>query len=220
MVTPFIRNHQYNLIKKQAGLLRHARNTISDLNVLESVSYSVQSKIIEAFPNATEPHKQMLEQISTLYTAEEFQHYLHSLEPYLEAFPQLTGKQLNKLFPKIKKLKLPELNAIDYRHVTYLGWTDTAASKMFLVYDRDGHFIGVEGRYTPANKGVCFLCNRLEEVAFFSATCKKPAGAPPDYYRAIGNYICVDSDICNKNITDVTALENFVQEVAGPARGF
>lgn len=216
MVKPFIRNHQYNLIKKQVDLLQKAANSVSDPKVVESVRYSAQSKLIEAFPEITEDQKQPLEQISSLRTAEEFRQYLYALKPYLTHLSQVTGNQLNKLFPKIKKLKAPDLTAIDFRYVTYLGWVDIASNKMFLVYPLNGQWVGIEGRYTPSNKGVCFLCNRHEEVALFSAVTKsRPANASPDYYKAIGNYMCVDSAVCNKNITDVSALEMFVQKVMG-----
>jgi hypothetical protein len=217
MGKPFIRNHQYNLIKKQAGLLQQACNTVSDPKVVDSARYSAQSKILEAFPDATELQKQTLEKISTLNTAGEFQHYLRSLEPYMAEFAQVTEKQLQKLFPKNKKLKVPDLAAIDYRYVTYLGWTDIATNKLFLVYHLNGQLVGVEGKYTPVNKkSICFLCNRHEEVALFSAVTKsKPANASPDYYKAIGNYLCVNSDVCNMNITDVTALEKFIHDVVG-----
>lgn len=217
MVKPFIRNHQYNLIRKQVDLLKNACNTVSDPKVVESVRYSTQSKIIEAFPDAVELQKQTLETMSTLNTPVELQHYLHSLEAYLAEFVQVTEKQLQKLFPKNKKLKVPDLAAIDYRHITYLGWTDIAANKLFLVYHLNGQLVGIEGRYTPMNKkSTCFLCNRHEDVALFTAITKsKPANASPDYYKAIGNYLCVNSDACNKNITDVTALEKFIHDVAG-----
>jgi hypothetical protein len=217
MNKPFIRNHQYNTIKKQADLLLHACNSVADPKVVESVRYSAQSKVIEAFPDASELMKQMLGSISTLNTAAEFQSYLRSLEPYLTEFEKVTEKQLQKLFPKNKKLKVPELDAIDFRYVTYVGWTDIATNKLFLVYWLNGQLVGVEGKYTPANKkGICFLCNRHEEVALFSAiTRTRPANASPDYYKAIGNYMCVNSEVCNKNITDVSALEKFVHDVVG-----
>jgi hypothetical protein len=217
MFKPFIRNHQYNVIKKQADLLQHACRTVSDPKVVEAVRYSSQSKIIEAFPAATEHQKQLLEKISTLNTAGEFQHYLHSLEPYMTEFARVTENQLKKLFPKNKKLKLPDLAAIDYRQVTYLGWIDIATNKLFLVYDLNGQLVGVEGKYTPMNKkSICFLCNRHEEVVLFSAITKsKPANASPDYYKAIGNYMCMNSESCNKNMSEVAVLEKFVQDVVG-----
>lgn len=214
---PFIRNHQYNLIKKQVNLLQNACCTVSDPKVVESVRISTQFKITEAFSEIIESEKQLLETISNLNTPAEFQHYLRSLEPYLMEFERVTEKQIQKLFPKIKKLKVPDLSTIDYRFVTYLGWTDIGTNKLFLVYHLNGQLVGVEGRYTPANKkSICFVCNRHEEVALFSVITKsKPANASPDYYKAIGNYLCVNSDACNRNITETIVLESFIHHVIG-----
>jgi hypothetical protein len=58
------------------------------------------------------------------------------------------------------------------------------------------------------------VCNYHEEVALFTAVTKwNPASATPGYYRAIGNYLCVNSEACNKNITDVAVLEKFIEGV-------
>lgn len=60
------------------------------------------------------------------------------------------------------------------------------------------------------------LCNRHQQVALFSAVTKsKPANASPDYYKAIGNYVCVNSDACNKHIMNVGTLEKFIGNVLG-----
>lgn len=215
MVNPFIRNHQYNLIKKQANLLQNACNTVSDPKVVEAVRSSTLTKIIDAFPEATELQKQHLERVSTLNRTEDFQHYLHTLNPLMLEFTQVTAAQIKKLFPKVKKLKIPDLAPIDYRFVTYIGWTDIASNRLFLVYEQNGQHIGIEGKFTPTNKkSTCFLCNRHEEVALFTAITKsKPAHASPDYYKAIGNYMCVNSEACNKNISDTTALEKFISNL-------
>jgi len=217
MSVPFIRNHQYNLIKKQANLLHHSCNTVSDPKVVESVRVGVQSVVAQAFPAVSEQQQALLDSVVSIYTAIDLDRYLRSLEPYLSGFEQVTDTQLKKLFPKNKKLKLPELAAIDYRFVTYLGWTDIATGKLFLVYRLGDRLVGIEGRFTPVHKkSVCFLCNRHEEVALFSAVTRlKPAKASSDYYKAIGNYMCIDSATCNRNITDITALEKFISNVVG-----
>ncbi|MDF2961451.1 MAG: Fibronectin-binding family protein, partial [Paenibacillus sp.] len=125
------------------------------------------------------------------------------------------AKQIQKLFPKNKKLKIPDLSAIDNRYVTYLSWADISTNKLFMVYHLNGQFIGVEGKYTPTNKkSFCFLCNRYEDLALFSAISqKRPANSSPDYYKAVGNYLCMNSHECNKNITDITYLEKFIDTV-------
>ncbi|MEF3305208.1 FusB/FusC family EF-G-binding protein [Paenibacillus sp. GYB003] len=217
MNQPFIRNHQYNWIKKQADLLLHACSTVSDPKVVESVRSNAHANVLQAFPHATEEQRKTLEAISELNTAPQFQQYLLGLEPYRTEFAHVTESQLKKLFPKNKKLKIPDLTATDFRQVTYLGWTDIATNKLFIVYELNGQLVGVEGKFTPANKkSVCFVCNRHEEVALFTAIAKtKPANASPDYYKAIGNYLCVNSEACNKNLTDVSALETYIQAVLG-----
>ncbi|MDM5317264.1 FusB/FusC family EF-G-binding protein [Fictibacillus sp. b24] len=214
MNSPFIRNHQYNLIKKQIGQLQHACSNGADPKVIEAVEASVQSKILEAFPGISESQKEVVDKVLNLRKTEDSQHYLNSLEPYLKEFTPVSGKQINKLFPKNKKLKMPNIDVIDFRLISYLGWVDIATNKLFLVYYLNGQLVGIQGRFTPANKGICFLCNGIGDVALFSAITKsKPANASPDYYKAIGNYLCVDSQACNKRITEMTTLENFLKEV-------
>ena len=216
-MTPFIRNHQYNLISKQLELLQHARSTVSDPKVVQSVQYSVEAKIIEAFEHLTDEQQHMLGGMSALQKAEHFQAYAHALEPYLIPFPQVTEKQIKKLFHKNKKLTVPDLNAIDYARTTYMGWQDIATGKMFLVYQLNGDVVGIEGKFTPTNKkSTCFICHKQREAALFTAVSKaKPANASPDYYKAVGNYMCLHSEECNRSITDISALERFVRAVTG-----
>lgn len=212
---PFIRNHQYNLIKKQMSLLQHACSTVADPKVVESVRSNMQFRLAEAFPDASDAERALLDRAAELSTVPEFHLYLASLEELRLAFEPGTEQQLKKLFPKIKKLKLPDLAALDMRRISYLGWSDIASNKLFIVYPLDGRLHGIEGRFTPTNKkSTCFVCNRQTEVALFTAITKhRPAGASPDYYKAIGNYMCLDSEVCNQNITDPAALERYLREV-------
>ncbi|MNR20860.1 Fibronectin-binding protein (FBP) [compost metagenome] len=155
----------------------------------------------------------MLEQTSTLENAYDFQRYLSDLEPYLEPYPSITMKQIQKLFPKNKKLKLPDLQSIDFRYMTYLSWVDIATNKLFIVYPLEGQFVGIEGRITPTHKkGYCLFCNRHQELAFFTVR-TKPANASPDNISAIGQYVCMENQGCNQCITDTGALEKFIYTV-------
>ncbi|KZE72505.1 elongation factor G-binding protein [Paenibacillus jamilae] len=210
MSTPFIRNHQYNIIKKQAEFLQNTLRTVADRSVLETVRYRAAASIIEAFPYLTGDQQQMLEQISTFETTYDFQKYLSTLEAYLEPYPPITLKQIQKLFPKNKKLKVPDLRSIDFRYLTYLSWEDIATNKLFIVYPFEGQFIGIEGRITPTHKkGYCLFCNRHQELAFFTVR-TKPSSASPDHFSAIGQYVCKESQGCNQCITDTGALEKFI----------
>lgn len=213
MSTTFIRNHQYNVIKKQAEFLQKTLRTVADRRVIESVRYRTAANIIEAFPRLTEDQRQMLEQVSVLETDYDFQKYLGELEPYLAPYPPITSKQLQKLFPKNKKLKVPDLQSIDFRYLTYLSWVDIATGRLFIVYPFEGQFVGIEGRIMPINKkGYCLFCNRHQELAFFSVKTKS-ANASPDNYFAIGQYVCMDNHVCNQSITDTGPLEKFILSV-------
>lgn len=217
MCKPFITNHHYNFIKGQADAVLRALRTVGDSKIVESVRLTAQARITELFPDITDDRKTMLDSILALKTADDFQQYVQALEPYLVEFPSISDKEIRKLFPKVKKLKGPDLTQMDLRFVTYLSWTDIATNKMFLVYPMEGKFVGIEGNYTPTNKkSYCFACNRYEELALFSAISKKrPAHAMPDYYKSVGNYICMNGHDCNKNITDVAMLEKFISSVLG-----
>ncbi|WP_433940849.1 FusB/FusC family EF-G-binding protein [Paenibacillus lautus] len=210
MSTTFIRNHQFNVIKKQSEFLLKTLRTVADRRVLETVRFSTVANIMDAFPSLNEDQKRMLGEVSTFEKAEDFERYLNNLEPYLESFPTITSKQIQKLFPKNKKLKLPDLTSIDFRYVTYLGWVDIASNRLFIVYPFEGRFIGIEGRITPTNKkGYCLFCNRHQELALFSVK-TKPSGASADNLSAISHYVCLESQGCNHSITDTAALEKFI----------
>jgi hypothetical protein len=183
--------------------------------VVAAVRSSAQAKVAELFPDIRDERMTMLESVSGLKTGEDLQKYVQALEPYLVAFPPITEQQIRKLFPKNKKLKLPDLAGIDFRYVSYLSWVDIATNRMFIVYYKDEKLVGVEGRFTETNKkSYCFVCNRYEKLALFSAvTHKRPANASPDYYKSVGNYVCTDGHICNKNVTDIAPLERFLESV-------
>lgn len=208
MSTPFIRNHQYNVIKKQTEFLQNALRTVADRRVLGTVRFRAATIVTDAFEPLTEDQRQLLEQIQTLESGYDFQRYLEALEPYLVPYPPITPKQIQKLFPKNKKMKMPDLAGIDFRYTTYLGWVDIALNKLFIVYPHEGVFAGIEGRITPTHKkGYCLFCNRHQELAFFLV---KTKNATPDNFSTIGQYVCIDNHKCNQVISDTATLEKFI----------
>ncbi|NGZ76944.1 FusB/FusC family EF-G-binding protein [Saccharibacillus alkalitolerans] len=206
--TPFIHNHQLNVIKKQANFLLKTLRSVADRKVLDTVRDTAVANAMDVFDELTAEQKALLEQMAKQEAAHELQEYLDSLEPYLLPFPEVTAKQAQKLFPKTKKLKLPDLERLDYAHMTYLRWVDNATNRLYIVYRRDGEFLGVEGRITPTNKkGFCMFCNRHQELGFFNVKLK---GSTPDNMASLGQYVCMDDEACNHSITDPAALEKFL----------
>ncbi|MCV9887836.1 FusB/FusC family EF-G-binding protein [Metabacillus halosaccharovorans] len=212
MKEEFIKNEQLNFIKKQIALIKD----ISKRNVPKSVLLAeidlANAKIMDNMPHATEEQLEMLD-ISTLRTDVEYEQYIQHLSSYVLPFPKITEQHLKKMFPKNKKLKLPDLSIIDRSKLTYLSWTDLGLNKKFIVYELDGKMVGIECKVTPTSKAnYCSICQSIGEVTYFSTKTKAKKSKNPDYYKSIGNLICTDSNECNKKITNVEYLTTVLRE--------
>nr|WP_106782565.1 FusB/FusC family EF-G-binding protein [Lysinibacillus timonensis] len=212
MTEKFIKNEQLNFIKKQIALIKDSMRKNVPANVLSAVIDLAQAKILDHFPNATLEQQELLN-LAHLKTDIEYDQYIQRLSNYLRPFPTVTDQQLKKLFPKNKKLKLPDLSKMDLSKVTYLSWHDGGSNKKFIMYELDGKLVGVEGKMAPTtNKNVCSFCNSIGEVAYYTTVTKAKKSNNPDYYKSIGNMICTDSNECNKKITDVEYLTAFLKD--------
>ncbi|AGK52778.1 fibronectin-binding family protein [Bacillus sp. 1NLA3E] len=167
---------------------------------------------MDLFPNAS-PEQQEMVDLSRLKTDDEYEQYIQHLSDFLLPFPKITEQQLKKMFPKNKKLRLPDFSQIDHSQLTYLSWNDLRSNRKFIVYEMDGKMSGIECKFTPTSKkNLCSFCNQFGEVAFFSTITKAKQANNPDYYKAIGNLICADSSECNKKITNIEYLTTFLKE--------
>lgn len=212
MTEKFIRNEQLNFIKKQITFIKDSRKKNVPQNVLAAVIAVATTKILELFPNASLDQQKMLDP-SKLKTDKDYEQYIEHLSNYLLPFPTITDQQLKKLFPKQKKLKLPDLSIIDPCQLTYLSWNDSRSNKKFIIYELEGNLVGIECEFAPTSKkNICCFCNSFNEVTYFSTVTKAKKAKNPDYYKAIGNVICTDSSQCNKKITDVAYLEMFLKD--------
>lgn len=210
MTNQFINNEQLNYVKSQIALINDSMKKNVPEKVLTAVIDLANSKISALFPNASIEQQDMLD-VSKLKSDKEYDQYIDRLATYLLPFPLVTEQQLKKMFPKQKKLKLPDLGSIDYSKLTYLCWNDLRSNKKFIVYVLNGKLVGIEGSLTPTSKkNLCTFCNCFTEVSYFSTITKAKKSKSPDYYKAIGNLICTDSTECNQKITNVEHLTAFL----------
>jgi len=215
MTEKFIKNEQLNFIKKQIAMINDSAKKNVPPNVLAAVIDLANAKILDLIPNASVDQQVMLD-LSRLKTDTEYEQYIQRLSDYLLPFPKITEQQLKKMFPKNKKLKLPDLSKIDHSQLTYLSWNDLRSNKKFIVYEMDGKMVGIECSFTPTSKNnICSFCNCFGEVAYFSTVTKAKKSKNPDYYKAIGNFICANSSECNKKITSVEYLTTFLKDSLG-----
>ncbi|WP_214803519.1 MULTISPECIES: FusB/FusC family EF-G-binding protein [unclassified Exiguobacterium] len=204
---PFIKPHQYNFIRNQIELLLQQLTTVNDPDVRDAVLYSATTKIFDIIPILSPEQEELLMTIRNQASEQQLFTYLDQIQPFVEPFPTITPAEIQALFPKVKKLHLPPLDTIDFLMTTYLSWNDTSNKKKFFVYPLDGTWIGLESTYLPnIQHGICSLCKTNNEVALVSVRTNKSA----DHYRAVGNYLCIDSDQCNASITAISDLEKFL----------
>lgn len=213
----FIRHHQMNFIRNEINKLKYALIHAADKSVIEGVKYRVETSISELFPLLPEHEKNALFSVQKITSDVECEEYVNKLSSYVIEFPRITEKQIKKLFPKNKKLKIPDLTSADFGKMSYLSWTDISTSKLFLIYPLSGTIVGVECRFSVSNKhNVCAICHTPGspgQVGLVTALCKPGRSSSPDYYKSVGNYMCLDSNECNKHIKDVAYLEKFLHEV-------
>jgi hypothetical protein len=215
MSEKYIRNEDFNFIHKQVALIKDSCKKNAAPNVIQAVKDLAYTKILEHFPDATLDQKHMLD-LTRFKTDQEYDRYLQNLTDYLLPFAKIVEQQLKKMFPKNKKLKLPNLDNMSLHQLTYLSWLDISSNKKFIVYELENKMVGIECKYTPISKdNICSFCNHFGQVAYISTITKAKKAKNPDYYKAIGNYICIDSTECNKKITSTDYLTAFLRESLG-----
>jgi hypothetical protein len=213
-VQPFIRNHQLNVMKQQAAHIQNTWNTVADPVIRGAVTAEAVHKVTELFAGESPERQRLIEPFAGLKTEAEFNDFFDRLMPYVIRFPQVTEKQAQKLFPKAKKLALPEAAAYKDVPLTYLSWIDIASNKWHLIYERSGEAVGIEGSFLLApKKNMCAFCGGYGQVALVSAVTKAKSAVSPDYYKSVGQYVCANAEVCNLRITDVSGVEAFIHEV-------
>ncbi|MDZ5712646.1 FusB/FusC family EF-G-binding protein [Jeotgalibacillus haloalkalitolerans] len=207
----FIRNDQYNFIAQQVYFIVHTQNTVNHQDTRDGVKLHAMAKVREMIPGMTENQEALLNRMTELENETEARTFLNELKrDCVIPFQALTKKKVEKLFPKAKKLQIPDLDALDFQRLSYLGWFDTRAHKQYLIVEYQGRLKGIAGHFANSNnKGICSICNHLGEVALFVTKVK----SGKETYTSRGNYICKDSHVCNENLTDIKKLEVFLDHL-------
>jgi hypothetical protein len=210
---PYIRVDQFQFIKNQTQHLINGYASVNDRKVLNALKSTVYDKVLNLFNHIEAEQKQLVDQIIEVEDHANAEEYLNSLKPFVIPFKKVTEQTLKKLFPKAKKLKLPVLDDIDLKEMTYLGWNEKGTNKKYIIAIQPKGFIGLEGSFTPSSKkGICTLCSRHSQVGLFMSEIK---GSVQGTYTRRGNYICQDSMKCNENVTSLEKLDGFIELLKG-----
>ena len=206
---PTITTYQYSYITQQVDDLVSAELSVNDAQIRAAVLAKILDRITPLLPTDEPVVTTFLKGLQTeRLTRAKAAKLLDPLIPLVVSFPQLTPKQLEKLFRKVKKLKQPNWSEMQLHEMTYLGWNDGGNQKKYLVAPYEGRLIGIQGELAPQTvKGVCAICQTIGNVALFLSTTKSSGLGT---YTKKGNYICRDSAQCNRQLTDLQPLEDFL----------
>ncbi|WP_079479834.1 FusB/FusC family EF-G-binding protein [Halobacillus salinus] len=208
---PFIRAEQFHYIENQTATLVNSRSSTNDQAVRSAMIAITQEKVIDAFHTLTEDQKQMISQIDQIKDEGDALFFLSRLKQYIIPFTKLTEQQIKNMFPKVKKLQVPELQAIPWHTLTYLGWTDHGSKRKYIITYLDQEWTALQGEFTPSHHpGICSICHETEEVGLFTVS-KHDKSTGETITR--GNYICQDSERCNYNLKDKTSFLQFINRI-------
>ena len=203
VLTPY----EYWYCEQQISELVSAYHSVNDKQTVVTLQTLIQGKTEEFFGRNPLLAAYWEQFMNTALTRDKFEKLFEEMKQFVIPMAIPSTKQIEKSFRKVKKMQHPDLEAKDFRELSYLGWNDSGTNRKYLLRKIDGRFVGAYGSFsTDVQKGHCAICNQISTVAFFLATTKS---AGDGTYTKKGNYICTDSDQCNRQLTQIETLERF-----------
>ncbi|GIO23747.1 FusB/FusC family EF-G-binding protein [Oceanobacillus sp. J11TS1] len=209
-IQPFLTVANYHLIKQQADKILKTLATTKDKNVILAVRGIVRSDVIDSFVLSDEQVK-LVEPLIHIKDRTEGEAFLEQLKAYVIPFKAMEPSKLKSLFKKEKKLKLPDLDDIDFQEISYLTWDDSGKQRKYMVIEENGKYKALKGTFKhQTTKGICALCNCHSDVVRLTTSVKgQVSGTFTNHY----SYICADSQLCNQHVTDMEKVKAFFERV-------
>ncbi len=207
-----IKPYQYSFIRREVEQLLNAYSSVNDSKTVQTVQALATEKIHEILEQPNIAVDEFLEKVlDVTLKKEKAERLLEELKAIVLPFTPPTKIQIDKLFRKVKKLKQPEWNQLDLKEHTYIGWNDPGSQKKFIIYYEEEKLKGISGTLSSTiNKGICSICQRTSGVSLFLSTTK--SGSDGTYTKK-GNYICHDSEQCNRQLTQLAPFYTFMERV-------
>ena len=209
-IQPFLSVANYHLIEHQLNKIINAYNTTKDKNVILAVKGLVDTELSKNL-DFDPVQLNLINQLYNITDHTQSDVFLESLKLYVIPFKAVTASNLKSLLKKEKKLKLPNLESMDFQQICYLTWDDVSTHRKYVVLEQKGKLKAVKGNIdTKVIKGICAICNHHSDVSLFTTTVK---GQVVDTFKKHSNYICRDGESCNRNIADMQRITDFFERV-------
>lgn len=202
----FLKPYQYYFLKEQASILAQTHRTVNAKSTIQAVQAQIFEKVKDMFFELNEEEMALvmgIEQISDEQRV--FDCYLKSMREFVIPFKQPSDAGVKKAFPKTKKINVPDWEMIDLVDYSFYGWNDPGQQSKFILYYANNKLQGLQGQLsTEIKKGICTICHGESGVALFTV---KGKSNKDGQYKTKGNYICYNSETCNKNMQ---TFEHFI----------
>lgn len=206
-MTPFLTVAEVRLIEQQLMKIVNAKASSKDANILATVRELAMATLNEKLPLG-EDKETLLKAAEAVEDRLDVTLFLENLHVYTIPFKAISEKGIEKLFKKEKKLKMPKLDEVNWKGISYLSWQDIGTHRQYMIIEREGQFTGLKGTVSGTNaKGICAICNEHSDVHLFTAKVKGQA----DAYKSYTQYICDDAEKCNHRVKDYERLVQFVE---------
>jgi hypothetical protein len=206
--------YQYFSLFKTVDDLINVYQSVNDKSTVAAIKAQVLARFDDILPEKFDDFDAflslVLDEKLTKSTAKAY--FEETLKPLVLPFKIPSTKAVEKAFRKVKKLQIPHWEALDLRENSYVAWQDSGQGRKFILhYDENEKLQGTFGEF-GANpiKGLCAICQEMTTVAMFLATTK--SGGDGTYTKK-GNYICLDSDECNRHVYDLAPFYDFMNEM-------
>lgn len=206
MTSQIIHPYEFVFISKQIDGLVNDRRTIETLQGLAHENITMVLNDESRFSHIVD---QFMDLKLTKAKAAKI---VDELKEFVIPFQQPSEKQLLKPFKKVKKFKQPNWSEYDLREFNFIGWNDKGTQRKYIVLYQNGELVGFSDMLSPnTHKGFCTICNETSNVSLFLTTTKS---AGDGTYTKKGNYICHDSVRCNKQMSSLDGLMNFIDIIS------
>lgn len=211
-MTLTIQPYQYMKVNDIVYNLVHQYQSVNDLRTVSALQELAAEEIRETIPG-DEP---IVEQLILNIMDRRLRHratekMVQTLQEFIVPFATPNKKQIQQTFKKSKKLTLPDLSVVDWRDYTFFAWNDVATRRKYILYYEQEELLGLVGDVSsPIVRGYCSICQHEENVTMFLALNKRHGDGR---YTKKGNYICVDSLQCNRNLHERVLFDRFVTTI-------
>ncbi len=193
-------------IERACRRIVHALKMSQDREVID---VSKQLAVEEALQRIekTDEVAQFLEPLLEAKTEVEVSAYEALIERYTKPFPSLTNEQLRNMWKKEKKLKVPNVELVDWGELVYFTWKDMTTRTQYIVAHDGTRYVTVKGTIGMAVKdGICAICNEPTETRSFTVTHRVKG-----QQRSQTNAICANPTDCNARLADEQRLHRFIE---------